>query len=247
MKVIIIEDEPASQQALSELIRMHHRKPEIVAIADNVPEAVAAIGTLAPDIVFLDIEIRMGTGFDVLARIGQRSFEVIFTTTFNTFAIEAFRHHALDYLLKPLNEALVGEAIDRCYSKIINHNRDEDNISKLLQQLQLSATQKTKLAIHTIDGIVFVDIADIIYVEAQSNYTDLWLSSGARITSSRKLKEMEDSLPLNFFFRIHHSYLVNLRYVSKYHKGRGGYVVLQNGASLPVSSARKDNFLKWLS
>jgi len=246
MKVILIEDEKASQAYLHTLLQQQFPQMDIVAIADNVPDAVAAIGLHGPDIVFLDVEIKLGSGFDVLAQTKEYSFEVVFTTAFSNFAIEAFRYHALDYLVKPLNDEAVIETTKRCIEKrkAMNGSRQVTELLSYLQQH--AATQKTKLSIPTIDGIEFVDVADVVYGEAKGNYTDLCLKNGSRIMASRKLKAMEAFLPLQSFFRIHHSYIVNLQYVTRYHKGRGGYLVLQSGMALPVSSARKDAFLQWL-
>ena len=245
MRVIIIEDEQASQDYLRHILNTHFPEIEIVALADNVPEAIEVIRKHSPDIVFMDVEIKLGTGFDVLARVGHRTFEVVFITAYNTFAVDAFRHHAIDYLLKPVSAAYMAEAIELCRQRLGNKQRT-DQIDKLLRQLQVQPAQKSKIGIHTIEGIEMLDVADIVYGEAKGNYTDLWLKGGAKVTTSKKLKEMEEVLTLHQFFRIHHSYIVNMQYVSKYHKGRGGYLVLQNGLSLPVSSSRKDDFLNWL-
>jgi two-component system LytT family response regulator len=245
MKVIIVEDEVASQEYLSNILLTNFPQLEIVALADNVPDAVSAIDMHQPGIVFLDVEIKLGTGFDVLAQLPKRSFEVVFTTAFNTFALEAFRFHAIDYLLKPLNVSEVIEATER---SMLRAKQGSDNtlLDKLLEQLNHPVVQKTKLGIHTLDGIEFVEVPDIVYGEANGNYTDLWMKNGTKITTSRKLKDMEESLPRQMFFRIHHSFIVNLQYVKKYHKGRGGYLVLHDGQSLPVSSAKKDDFIAWL-
>lgn len=245
MKIIIVEDELASQAYLKNILLLHYPGIDIVAATDNVPDAVLLIKKHRPDIAFMDVEIKMGTSFDVLEQTKGYSFEVIFTTAFNTFAVDAFRHHAIDYLLKPLNESHVVEAMGRCMQRINSNNRN-DQVGKLLEQLQQPAVQKAKLGIPTLEGIEFVAIPDIIYGEAKGNYTDIWLKNGIKITTSRKLKEMEESLPKDLFFRIHHSYIVNLQYVKKYYKGRGGYLILQDDHALPVSSARKDDFLKWL-
>lgn len=244
MKVIVVEDELASQEYLQSMLRKHFPEMEIVAVTESVPDAIMQIKKHHPHIVLMDVEIKMGTAFDVLQQIKDQHFEVIFTTAFNTFAVEAFRYHAIDYLLKPLDEIHIVEAIGRCTQRIDSHSHS-DQISKLLLQMQ-SEKKKTKLSIPTMDGIEFIAYQDIVYGEAQGNYTDFRLKSGVKITASRKLKDMEESLPEHLFFRIHHSYVVNLQYVKKYHKGRGGYVVLQDGTSLPVSSSRKEEFLEWL-
>jgi two-component system LytT family response regulator len=245
MKVVIVEDEIASQEYLSEILRKAFPNLEIASIVDNVTDAIEAIRAHEPDILYLDIEIKLGTGFDVLSQLASRPFEVIFTTAFNTFALEAFRYHAIDYLLKPLSATHIIEATERCIKRF---KKDRDNVSldKLIEQLSLPRLQKSKLGIHTLEGIEFVDVSDIVYGEAKGNYTELWMKNGTRITTSRKLKEIEEHLPEQQFFRIHHSYIVNLQFTKKYHKGRGGYIVLHDGKSLPVSSAKKDDFLNWL-
>lgn len=245
MNIVIIEDEKASSAYLKKIVQQQFPQLAITAICDNVQDAVQALKTYSPDIVYLDVEIKMGTGFDVLKQAPDRTFEVIFTTAFNNFAIDAFRYHAVDYLLKPLQAVQVVEATERCLERL-KVKTDHSNINKLLEQLQQPATQKVKLPVYTPDGIELLETADIVYAEAKSNYTDLWLKTGKKITASRKLKEIEDSLPPQLFFRIHHSFVVNLQYVVRYQRGRGGYVILYNGSSLPVSSARKEEFLAWL-
>jgi two-component system LytT family response regulator len=245
MKVVIIEDEVASQEYLRNILLNHFPQLKVVALVDNVPDAVSVLNAHQPDIVFLDVEIKLGTGFDVLVQLPKRSFEVVFTTAFNTFALEAFRFHAIDYLLKPLNTAEVIEATERCMQRVKN-GHDNTILNKLLEQLNQPVVQKTKLGIHTLEGIEFIEVPDIVYGEAKGNYTELWMKNGVKITTSKKLKDIEESLPRQMFFRIHHSYIVNLQYVKKYHKGRGGYLVLHDGQSLPVSSAKKDDFMNWL-
>lgn len=245
MKVIIIEDEIAPRQYLDNLLSINFNELQIVATADSVPAAVAAIAAHQPDIVFLDVELKLGTGFDVLAQTSNISFQTIFTTAFNRFAIDAFRHHAVDYLLKPLNPVHVIEATKRCIDNI-EKNRNGIQLAQLLVKMQQSNESKPKMAIPSQDGIEFIEITDIIYCEAKGNYSDLWLQSGKKITASRKLKELQEMLPEHLFFRTHNSYVVNIQYVDKYHKGRGGYLVLSTGISLPISTTRKEDFLSWL-
>lgn len=247
MKIIIVEDEVSSQEYLNDILATVFPQVDIVAVTDNVPEAVKAICTYTPDLVFLDVEIKLGSGFDILEQVKTHCFDVIFTTAYNAFAVEAFRHHALDYLLKPLNSEHVIEAVKRCQQKAKQASYNPENqVALLLQKLQSSSHQKPRLTIPTSEGFEFVDLADIVYAEAKGNYTDLWMKGSNKITMSRKIGELSDTLPGNLFFRIHHSYVVNIQYVSKYYRGRGGYLVLQNNQTLPVSSAKKEEFLNWL-
>lgn len=243
MKVVIVEDETASQQYLKRLLEKELPDIQLAGIADNVPDATEMIRNYAPDLVFMDIDIKMGTGFDVLSALPGIKSEIIFTTAFNQFAIDAFRYHAVDYLLKPLEDQRVLEAVSHCRMRIEQKNSSQQ-IAQLLQHFQQPVLHKQRIGIHTIDGIEFVDVDDILFAEAKGNYTELKLKAGTKIIASKKLKEMEQHLTDPVFFRIHHSYIVNSRYIKRYYKGRGGYVILTDETSLPVSSARKDDFLK---
>ena len=245
MKVIIVEDEIVSQEYLSDLLVRYFPKVSILAIVDSVSTAVVAIRDLNPDIVFLDIEIKMGSGFDVLAALPEINADIIFTTAFSEFAIDAFKHHAIDYLLKPLKDEQVIKSINHCISKQ-NKRLEKEPISTLSQQFRQPSFPGQRIGIHTLEGIDFIEADNIIFAEAKGNYVELNLRKESKMTTTRKLKEMEEYLP-SYFFRIHHSYIVNLHCITKYFRGRGGHIVLTNGISLPVSSARKDDFLKLFS
>ncbi len=245
MKIIIIEDEVSSQQYLQHVLHAYFPIYEIKAIADSVDQGVNVINEYAPDIVFLDVEIKSGTGFDVLSKVTYRDFHVIFTTAFSSFAVQAFRLNAIDYLLKPLNEAQIIEAVDRCIRKSAEHERGA-LIDNLLNNLRNTAGQKTRLIVHDVEGLDFIELSDIAYLEAKGNYTEFRLKNGAKVTTTKKLGELEDSLPKQYFFRTHHSYMVNIRYIKRYYKGRGGYVLLTDDTSIPVSSAKKYDFIHWL-
>jgi two-component system LytT family response regulator len=242
--VVIVEDEKASQDYLFRFLQTHFPQIQVVAIADSLVTATEALKRLQPDLVFLDVEIKMGTSFDVLAAVPDLKAEIIFTTAFNTFAIDAFRHHAFDYLLKPLEDKSMIDSVQRCLVRL-NQQSASNQIVQLLQTLQ-SPTIPKRLGVQTLEGIEFVDADDILFAEAKGNYTELRLADGSKLVTSRKLKEVEQALPVTAFFRIHHSYVVNTRYIKKYLRGRGGSVLLTNEMSLPVSVARKDDFLKWL-
>jgi two-component system LytT family response regulator len=241
MKAIIIEDEFSSREYLKNTLKQYFKELEIVAECDNVPESIIKIFEHRPDIVYLDIEIKLGTGFDVLAKVQEVPFTVIFTTAFDTFAVNAFRHHAVDYLLKPLQKSQVIEATELAILKT-ETKRDHENLNKVLQQLQRPAL--SRFPINTMYGIEFIDTEEILYAEADSNYCRLKLTSGRSITITKKIKEVAEQLPEPAFIRIHQSSLVHTRYIRKYEKGRGGQVILDDGTSLPVSPSRKDDFLK---
>lgn len=243
MKVIIIEDEIASLQYLKRVLQDNFPEINIVAVSDNVPDAITLINKYAPDIIFIDIRIKFGTGFDVLAALPEITSEIVFTTAYDQFAIDAFRFHAIDYLLKPIDEKHVVETTRLCKVRI-EEKMTGKQIINLLKQLKQPEDQKKKVAIHTLEGIDFIEADDILFAEARGNYTELHLKNKVKITTSKKLKEFEAMLSEPQFLRIHHSYIVNTKCVKKYVKGRGGYVILANDMSLPVSSARKEYFLK---
>ncbi|RQO29682.1 hypothetical protein DBR32_15610 [Taibaiella sp. KBW10] len=245
MKVVIIEDEISCQQYLKQILLDNIAGIEIMAIIDNVPDSITRLKELKPDLVFLDVEIKLGSGFDILRSIDDRSFEVIFTTAFNTFAVDAFRCSAVDYLLKPLQINQVIEAVNKV-KRTNNRTNSPDLIDKILLRLQSHSMQKNKLIIYTTEGMEFVETSDIMFSEAKGNYTDVWLSNGTKITASKKLKEIEESLPVQSFFRVHNSYIVNLDFIKKYHKGRNGYLSLLNGKGIPVAESRKEDFMEWI-
>ncbi len=246
MKTIIIEDEVSCQAHLKYILATKFPDTEIVAVTGSIPEAVRLIGRYAPSLVFLDAELRSGGSLDILEQVQERCFELIFTATQTTFAVEAFRYRAIDYLLKPLNEARVIEAVQRCRQKTGRSFPQAEHPVTFPQHTGPSCHQRSKLIIPTIDGLEFAEVQDIIFLEAKGNYTDVWRSNNHKITTCRKIGELIGALPGNLFFRIHHSYIVNIQYIQKYYRGRGGYLILTNHISLPVSNTRKEAFLDWL-
>ncbi|PSK88110.1 LytR/AlgR family response regulator transcription factor [Taibaiella chishuiensis] len=245
MKIVIIEDEVSSQNYLQHVLHAYFPNFEIKAIVDSVPLGVTAINEYTPDIVFLDVEIKAGTGFDVLGNVTYRDFQLVFTTAFSSFAVQAFRHNAIDYLLKPLNETQIIEAVDRCVQKSAEQGRAA-LIDNLLSNLRNTSGQKIRFVVHDPEGLDFIELSDIVYVEAKGNYTEFKLNNGSKVTTTKKIGELEDSLPKQYFFRTHHSYIVNIRCIKRYYKGRGGYVLLLDNTSIPVSSAKKYDFINWL-
>lgn len=242
LKAIIIEDEQSSQEYLKDLLEAKFPEISVVSIEDTVQPAINTINNCHPDIVFLDVEIKAGTGFDVLAGVKNKAFHVIFTTAYNQFAIDAFQYNTVDYLLKPLESEKVIAAIQRCIEKITLKQPGEE-ITQLLQYLKRPAMQQ-RLPVSTMYGIEFIDMEDILFAEAEGNYSKLKLRSGRSIMMTKKIKELAEQLQEPLFVRIHNSYLVNTRYVKKYYKGRGGHIILDDDSSLPVSPARKEDFLK---
>lgn len=242
IKVVIVEDEPASKEYLIDLLTTYFRQIEIVAVEDTVDAAIQAICRYNPGLVFIDVEIKMGTGFDVLAGVEHIDFDTIFTTAFNQFAIDAFQYSAVDYLLKPLDAEKVVKAVQRSIERV-SVKRSNDELRQLIQYLK-RPVQLQRLPVSTMYGLEFIDIEDILFAEAEGNYCRVKLRSGRDIVITKKIKELEETLPDTLFMRVHNSYLVNTSYIRKYHKGRGGHIILDDESAIPVSPARKDDFLK---
>jgi two-component system, LytTR family, response regulator len=242
IRCIIVDDEVKSQKSLKILLEDFCKNVSVLALCKSVAEAEKAIIELKPDLIFLDIELRRETGFDLLTRLENFDFEVIFTTAYSEYAIKAFKFAAIDYLLKPIDIKELKNALERV-AKIKSHSIT-DRLSELVQNLQGGGTENPKLALPTSEGLVFVKIADILYCEAVSNYTEITMVDGKKFLVTRTLKEYEELLPAQNFFRIHHSSVINLNAVKKYVRGDGGYVVMVNDKSLDVSKRKKDGFLE---
>ncbi|MCW5909481.1 MAG: response regulator transcription factor [Cyclobacteriaceae bacterium] len=245
LKCIIVDDESKSRESLRILIEDFCDSVKVCALCQNVDEGIQAIKEHKPEVVFLDIQLQRETGFDLLTRIKDINFEVIFTTAYSEYAIKAFKFSAIDYLLKPIDIDELKMALGKVNKKL------DDNISlrlkHLLQNLKAPASGNYKLALPTSEGFHFVKVSDIMYCEASSNYTEIVTQDGKKHLVSRTLKEYDDMLTEHDFYRIHNSYLINLNAIKKYVRGEGGYVVMNNDRSLDVSKRKKEGFLERIS
>jgi two-component system LytT family response regulator len=183
------------------------------------------------------------TGFDLLNRLPKITFEVIFTTAYDNYAIKAFKFSALDYLLKPVAAEELLQGISK-YQQIQNQQQLSEKFSALFQNLKASNGLPKKITVPTSKGLEFIAVDDIIRCEADVNYTTIFLKDKKHLMVAKTLKEFDDMLTEHQFFRIHNSHLINLNYVKSYHKGKGGYVTMADNTSLEVSTRRKDLFLK---
>lgn len=241
IRSIIVDDELKSRESLKILVEDYCDNVTVEATCQNVDEAEKAIHDLKPDVVFLDIQLQRETGFDLLSKFENFDFEVIFTTAYSEYAIKAFKFSAIDYLLKPIDIGELRKAIEK-----VEKSRDNavtDRLQQLLQNLRNGSPDNYKLALPTSDGLVFVKVNDILYCEASSNYTEIVMMDNKRHLVSRTLKEYDDMLAEQNFYRIHHSYLINLNGIKKYVRGDGGYVVMNNDKSLDVSKRKKEGFM----
>jgi two-component system LytT family response regulator len=240
LKAIIVDDEPKARENLQILLQDFVKGVEVVALCQNIAESIEAVNSKSPDIVFLDIQLQRETGFDLLTRLKDINFEVIFTTAYTEYAIKAFKFSAIDYLLKPIDIEDLKKAVGKVGRRV--NNNMNSRLTELVQNLKFGSVENYRLALPTLEGLVFVKINDIIYCEASSNYTQIHTSEGKYLVS-KTLKEYDELLSDHNFFRIHNSYLININSIKKYVKGDGGYVVLNNNTSLDVSKRKKEAFL----
>jgi two-component system LytT family response regulator len=242
IQAIIIDDEPNNVEALQQLLVKYCPVVEVIGTANDVQTGQALIVNTDPDLVFLDIEMPYGNAFDMLNTLTPVSFEIIFVTAFDNYAINAIKYSALDYLLKPVNirelQGAVQKAADRIKTKNINRK-----IENLLHNLNVPNFSYQKIALPTLEGFVFVNIKDLVWLEARGSYTCIYLDTRQKIIVSRTLKEFEDMLPEASFSRIHQSYIINHHFIRKYTRGRGGSIEMEDGTVIEVSMRKKDEFL----
>jgi two-component system LytT family response regulator len=239
----LIDDESNSRNSLRQKLISYCPEVNIIAEAENGEEGIKAIELRKPDIVFLDVEMPRMNGFAMLQQLQHRNFELIFTTAYDHYAIRAIRFSALDYLVKPIEVDTLKEAVERAREKK-QINSPNQRIETLLYNLLDEKNVHTRIAIPSMEGLQFVEIADIIYLEAESNYTFINLQPTARITVSKTLKDFEELLPAGIFIRIHHSFIINKNHIRKYLKGEGGQVLMSNGKMLDVARRKKEEFMK---
>jgi len=241
IKAVIVDDESKARNALKNLLVQHCPEIEVIGEGDCVKAGVAKINELSPDVVFLDVQMPDGTGFDLLEQFSEINFKIIFASAFDKFAIQAFKFSALDYMLKPVEPEKLKEACAK-----LNEDDRFAEINKKLEVLMSNKNSFEKIALPTLDGIIFVKIKEILRCESDNNYTNIFLFDGKKIIVSKTLKEYDEMLTPFNFFRIHKSHLINLAFLSRYRKGEGGYVEMEDGAELEVSRRRKEEFLNAL-
>lgn len=243
IQAILIDDEVHSLDALHILLSEYCPQVEVVAMCRSGSEAIGKMHELKPQLLFLDIEMPNMTGFEFLSRIKGQEFDVIFTTAYNQYAINAIRIEAMDYLLKPVDEEELVHAVQRAEERI-KERISSNQIDVLLTNIKGETNEFQKLAIPTHEGLHFVNIGDICYCNGDGNYTHIVTSTGDKYLISKTLKGIEEMLNHPSFFRTHQSYLVNLHYIKQYIRGSGGYLILQDGTTIQVARSRKDALMK---
>lgn len=238
LKTIIVEDEKTSREILGNYLVKYCPNVQVVGEAENIEEALVLIRNNKLDLVFLDVEMPYGNAFDLLDRVGDISFETVFVTAYNQYAMEALNKHAAYYLLKPISIDELIKAVDFVTEIKEKENRLNDEVL-----VPKSSISNQKISIPTQTGFELLDTNDILYCQADDNYTHFFLEDDKKKLVSKTLGFFEKQLSKHGFFRIHKSYLINLNHILSYHKGKGGVVILGNGKSLPVSSSKKSIFL----
>lgn len=246
IKAIIVDDELGARESLSKMIDKNCKQIEVIAKVDSMLSAFEAITNKEPDLVFLDIEMPNGNAFDLLEKFKNINFNIIFTTAYDHYAIKAIKFSAVDYILKPIDPEELINAVKR----FENQAGQKSTLDKQFKTLLSNARPENKLkkvGIPDGDGLIFINLSDIIRCDSDGNYTFFILTSGKKIIASRTLGEYEQMFADDNFFRVHRSHLINLEHVKKYIKGEGGYVVMSDNSQVEVSRRNKTDFLEKLS
>ena len=243
LRAIIIDDEPDCVQSLSRDLKMYCPQVEIVAQCESAKDGIRAINKLKPDVLFLDIDMPLINGFELLDLLPAIDFAVVFTTAYDKFALQAFRISAVDYLLKPI----VQEDLIKAMEKVqLLHSKEQtqQHINFLIQQLKDQENDAIhRIALPTMEGLDFINLKDILYCKSDGAYSYIYYTDGTNLLISKTLKYLEEILCDFQFFRTHKSYIVNMDYVSKYSRGAGGMLIMKNGARIKVSRSRKEELL----
>ncbi|RZJ69974.1 LytTR family DNA-binding domain-containing protein [Flavobacterium sp.] len=246
---LLIDDDSNLRNGMRGLLEVYAPDFTILGEADSVESGIKAIDTLRPQVVFLDIQLGDGTGFDILEQLAQKhgrsTSHIVFITAHEQYAITAFRFSALDFLLKPVDP----EDLDKVIGKIrtvVSKNEGFAHIDLLLENIRKKVDNFKRIALSTSDGIHLFEITDIIRCESEDNYTKFFIRNNKPILISKTLKEYEELLTEHGFERIHQSHLINLSYLKSYIKKDGGYVIMSDGSHLPISQRKKERLQELL-
>jgi len=243
LKALIVDDEPYCSEALATLLE-ESPEVEVVAVCHRASDALIAIQKYSPDLVFLDVEMPKMNGFEMLEQLPAVNFEIIFTTSYDQYALKAIRFSAIDYLLKPVDSDELQKAIQKVTRR--SQKPIAEQLEILMQKIHQPSTPINKIAMPTMEGLQMIPVESIISCESDSNYTKLILKNNKNIIVSKTLKEIEELLEEHSFVRVHRCFLANLNEVEKYVKGEGGYLVMSDGSSIDVSRTKKELLLKKL-
>lgn len=240
VRVVIVEDQPVIR---NDILSLTQKQPGFIVVGScgSVHDALILIPSTNPDLLLLDITLTDGNGFDILQKLSPVTFKVIFLTADNKYAIKAIKYGALDYLLKPIDEDEFKSALDKVLQ---SYPVKQEQVTIAQQQLE-NNTPHDRLVLRSQQYLQIVSFAEIIYCQSDSGYTTFHLADGRQVLTSKYIKEYEELLPANIFLRPHQSYVVNSRYIDRYHKD--GYLILKDSTQIPVSSRRKDAVIEYLT
>ena len=247
MKILLVDNEPEVRQVLKDMVTAWAKDIHTIAEADGVATGVEKISSFNPDIVLLDVEMNDGTGFDLLKQLSNPSFQLIFTTAHNQYAIQAFKFSAIDYILKPIDPAELGVSLEKATTKVAGSTL-QNQLAVLMQQVS-NKTDKAdrQIVLKDIDKTYFIKTNDILYCEAEGSYTKFYLSNSEPIFVSRNLRSYEELLAPAGFIRTHHSCLINPNKIKIYdRKTDSGTLILEGGHTVPVSQRKKDFVIQFL-
>jgi len=246
IKAILVDDELSSLQNLRQKIEEFCPDLQVIAMAQKPEEAMLLIKHHKPDVIFLDIEMPKMSGFRMLDELGECDFEIIFTTAYNHYAIDAIRISAFDYLMKPIAIKELQVSVDRL-SRMRSFSQTKEKIDILKSSMGDKKSQEDKIAIPTSEGLEFIPIKNILHIESSSNYSKIFFTESKTLLVTKLLKDFEDMLQPYRFYRIHNSHLINLNYIQKYVKANGGQVMMQDGTVIDVARRKKEEFLKMIA
>lgn len=241
LTAIIIDDEEHCRSSLKKQIQWSCPEVEVVGEANNIENGFAAIKESTPDVVFLDIAMPGGSGFDLLRQFDKVYFSVIFTTAYDEYALQAFNVNAIAYLLKPVD----GEELIKSVEKV--HAEEDSQVTKrldnLLDYLRVHGNTSKKIPFPVSDGLEFIPVDKIMRCESDGSYCHIYVNDAPNLFLSKTLKQVEGLINNDKFLRVHHSHLVNIDYIKRYIRGKGGQIIMDDNTSIPVSRTRKDGFL----
>ncbi|MCB9232012.1 MAG: response regulator transcription factor [Bacteroidia bacterium] len=242
IRSIIVEDEQDNRLNLKVMLQSYCPNIEVVAEAENVAEGLKTIRQYQPELVFLDVEMPDGSGFDLLARVGKPDFRVIFVTAYSQYAIKAIKFNAMDYILKPIDISELCLAVDKV-SHNMKNNDSIELIQNLLGNIQHRDLQSRRIPLASADSLRMVELSQVVRLQGENNYTRFFLADGTNILVSKTLKDYDSMLESNDFIRVHQSHIVNLSFVKSFIKTDGGYLVMEDGSEVGVSRAKKQDLL----
>jgi two-component system LytT family response regulator len=246
MHLLIVDDEKRAREIIKKLIELEGIENMVITEAGSVEKALQCISEYPPDLVLLDIQLKDGTGFDLLNKIKNQHFQIIFITAFDEYAIKACKVSALDYLLKPVDPEEFSLALKKA-EKRINREKLADRLDTFLLNMEGETREIKKITLKTSDTIYIVNVSDIVFCEGAGNYTTFHLLDKQKIMVSKPIGEYEEIIATQKFIRIHQSFLVNVDHIIRYKKGEGGFIVTALNNSIPVSTRKKEQLMQFLN